>query len=122
MPLATTSAGILGTQYTNPPTVSPNSQNESKLKAGVRAKVEHPFPVIKRQFGDIKVRYRGSKKNPQQLVVLFVLSNLWMVRGKLMKLQSVGGRPSRRIKACSFPKYAPSALNRWRHKYDIKMP
>ena len=62
-----------------------------KLKAGVRAKVEHPFRVIKRQFGYLKVRYRGLKKNTQQLVVLFALSNLWMVRGKLMKLQGVGG-------------------------------
>lgn len=55
-----------------------------KLKAGVRAKVEHPFRVIKRQFGYIKVRYRGLKKNTAQLVTLFALSNLWMVRGKLM--------------------------------------
>ena len=62
-----------------------------KLKAGVRAKVEHPFRVIKRQFGYLKVRYRGLKKNTQQLVVLFALSNLWMVRGKLMPLQGVGG-------------------------------
>ena len=55
-----------------------------KLKAGVRAKVEHPFRVIKRQFGYIKVRYRGLKKNTAQLVTLFALSNLWMMRGKLM--------------------------------------
>ena len=62
-----------------------------KLKAGVRAKVEHPFRVIKRQFGYLKMRYRGLKKNTQQLMVLFALSNLWMVRGKLMPLQGVGG-------------------------------
>ena len=55
-----------------------------KLKAGVRAKVEHPFRVIKRQFGHVKTRYRGLKKNTQQLVTLFALSNLWMVRGQLM--------------------------------------
>ena len=55
-----------------------------KLKAGVRAKVEHPFRVIKRQFGYAKVRYRGLKKNTQQLITLFALSNLWMVRGQLM--------------------------------------
>ena len=55
-----------------------------KLKAGVRAKVEHPFRLIKRQFGHIKVRYRGLKKNTQQLMTLFALSNLWMVRSKLM--------------------------------------
>ena len=59
-----------------------------KLKAGVRAKVEHPFRVIKRQFGFVKVRYRGLKKNTQQLFTLFALSNLWMVRGKLMQMQA----------------------------------
>ena len=55
-----------------------------KLKAGVRAKVEHPYQVIKRQFGHVKVRYRGLKKNTQQLMTLFALSNLWMVRNRLM--------------------------------------
>ena len=55
-----------------------------KIKAGVRAKVEHPFRVIKRQFGHLKTRYRGLKKNTQQLMTLFALSNLWMVRSKLM--------------------------------------
>jgi IS5 family transposase len=59
--------------------------NEAKkLKAGVRAKVEHPFRVIKRQFGFVKVRYRGLKKNTAQLFTLFALSNLWMVRKQLM--------------------------------------
>ena len=58
-----------------------------KLKAGIRAKVEHPFRVIKRQFGYVKVRYRGLKKNTAQLLTLFALSNLWMVRGKLMAAQ-----------------------------------
>ena len=55
-----------------------------KLKAGIRAKVEHPFRVIKRQFDYVKVRYRGLKKNTAQLVTLFALSNLWMVRSQLM--------------------------------------
>jgi IS5 family transposase len=51
-----------------------------RLKARIRAKVEHPFRVIKRQFGHVKVRYRGLEKNTQQLHTLFALSNLWMVR------------------------------------------
>jgi len=55
-----------------------------KFKAGVRAKVEHPFRVVKRQFGHVKVRYRGLKKNTQQLMTLFALSNLSMARSKLM--------------------------------------
>jgi len=47
-----------------------------KPKAGIRAKVEHPFRVIKRQCGFVKVRYRGLKKNTAQLVTLFALCNL----------------------------------------------
>jgi IS5 family transposase len=53
-----------------------------KMKAGMRAKVEHPFRVIKRQFGYTKVRYRGLAKNTAQIVTLFALSNLWMARQK----------------------------------------
>lgn len=30
-----------------------------QVKASIRAKVEHPFRVIKRRFGHVKVRYRG---------------------------------------------------------------
>ena len=57
-----------------------------RLKASMRAKVEHPFRVIKRQFGHVKVRYRGLKKNTAQLSTLFALSNLWMVRKTLQVL------------------------------------
>ena len=56
-----------------------------KLKASVRAKVEHPFRVIKRQFGFVKVRYRGLAKNTAQLHTLFALSNLWMVRKRVIQ-------------------------------------
>lgn len=56
------------------------------LKASIRAKVEHPFRVIKRQFGFVKVRYRGLKKNTAQITTLFALSNLWMARRKLLKV------------------------------------
>jgi len=52
------------------------------------AKVEHPFRVIKRQFGHVKVRYRGLKKNTAQLHTLFALSNLWMARRSLMGVQA----------------------------------
>ena len=55
-----------------------------KLKAGVRAKVEHPFRVIKRHFGFVKVRYCDFKKNTAQLLTLFALSSLWMVRSEWM--------------------------------------
>jgi IS5 family transposase len=54
-------------------------------KASIRAKVEHPFRVIKRQFGYAKVRYRGLAKNAAQVLTLFALSNLWMARRHLLQ-------------------------------------
>lgn len=53
-------------------------------KAQTRAKVEHHFRVIKRQFGYMKVRFRGLMKNTAQLTTLFALSNLWMARKQFM--------------------------------------
>lgn len=58
-------------------------------KASVRAKVEHPFRVIKRQFGLAKVRFRGLSKNTAHVVTLFALSNMWMARRKLMAMAGV---------------------------------
>jgi len=60
------------------------AEQAEKLKASIRAKVEHPFRVLKRQFGYTKVRYRGLAKNTAQIVTLFALSNLWMARRHLM--------------------------------------
>ena len=60
-----------------------------QAKAQVRAKVEHPFRVIKRQFGYVKTRFRGLAKNTAQLVTLFALSNLWMARRHLMSAGEV---------------------------------
>ncbi|WP_161928853.1 IS5 family transposase [Pseudomonas yangonensis] len=55
-----------------------------QAKAQVRAKVEHPFRVIKRQFGYVKTRFRGLAKNTAQLMTLLALSNLWMARRHLL--------------------------------------
>lgn len=57
-----------------------------KRKASIRAKVEHPFRVIKRQFGLMKVRFRGLAKNTAHVLTLFALSNLWMARKRLMAM------------------------------------
>ena len=57
-----------------------------KTKASIRAKVEHPFWVIKRQFCYSKVKYQGLAKNTANLVMLFALSNLWMVRERLLNM------------------------------------
>jgi len=56
----------------------------NRIIAGVRAKVEHPFRVIKRQFGYVKTRYRGLAKNRAQLFTLFALGNLFLVRRRLL--------------------------------------
>ena len=61
-------------------------QKREQRKASVRAKVEHPFRVIKRQFGLLKVRFRGLQKNTSHLLTLFALSNLWMARRPLMAM------------------------------------
>jgi transposase, IS5 family len=55
------------------------------IKARIRAKVEHPFRVIKRQFGYVKVKYLGLVKNTANLMTLFALSNLWMARRRLLR-------------------------------------
>jgi IS5 family transposase len=61
-----------------------------QTKASIRAKVEHPFRVIKRQFGYTKVKYRGLAKNTANLLTLFALSNLWMVRKRLLSMGTMG--------------------------------
>ena len=47
-----------------------------KIKASVRAFVEHPFHIVKNLFRYRKVRYRGLAKNGQQLYILFGLANV----------------------------------------------
>jgi len=72
------------------------------MKARIRAKVEHPFRVVKRQFGHVKVRYRGLAKNTAQLHTLFALANLAQTHGSCGMSASaarqigVGGADSRR--------------------------
>jgi len=55
-----------------------------RLKAQVRAKVEHVFHVVKNLFGFRKVRYRGLAKNTAQLHTLFALANLVLAKRKLL--------------------------------------
>ena len=62
-------------------------EKAEQLKASVRAKVEHPFRVVKQQFGHAKVRYRGLAKNTARLTMLFALSNLWMARRQVLGAQ-----------------------------------
>jgi IS5 family transposase len=53
-------------------------------KAHIRAKGEHPFRVIKQQFGFQKTRLRGMLKNHCKVNVLADLSNLFMARHQLL--------------------------------------
>ena len=58
---------------------------KNRTKSKVRAKVEHPFLVIKRVFGFAKVRYRGLAKNTHRLWVSCGLTNLFIVRHRLLR-------------------------------------
>lgn len=66
--------------------LSNGQRKRNRQWSSVRAKVEHPFRVLKCQFGYRKVRYRGLAKNGHQLYLLFGLVNLYMSRRRLMAL------------------------------------
>lgn len=61
-----------------------------RLTASIRAKVEHPFHVIKNLFRHRKLRYRGLAKNTAQLFSLFGLANLVIAKRSLLALQARG--------------------------------
>ena len=54
-------------------------------KSSVRAKVEHPFLIVKRDFGFTKTRYRGLAKNRHHLHMLFASAN-WLMRARAVAL------------------------------------
>jgi IS5 family transposase len=61
-------------------------KKKNRSKSSVRAKVEHPFRIVKRIFGFDKVRYRGIAKNHNRLCANFALANLYMHRKRLAVL------------------------------------
>jgi IS5 family transposase len=61
-----------------------------RIKASVRAKVEHPFHIVKNLFGHRKARYRGLPKNTSQLMTLFALANLLIAKRRLFALHAQG--------------------------------
>ena len=63
-------------------------EKPEKLKASIRAKVEHPFRLIKQQFGYAKLRYRGLAKITAWLTMLFALGNLWMARRQIIEARA----------------------------------
>ena len=58
------------------PRINKDKIRAEYLKASIRAKVEHPFRIIKCQFGFVKARYRGLQKNDNKLAMLFTLANI----------------------------------------------
>lgn len=64
--------------------LSSSQRKRNRKFSSVRAKVEHPFQVIKCQWGFAKVRYRGLFKNTMQLFALFSLANLFRIRKTLL--------------------------------------
>ncbi|HHJ20195.1 MAG TPA: IS5 family transposase [Gammaproteobacteria bacterium] len=68
----------------NPLSDADKARNKTKSK--VRAKVEHPFLVLKQVFGFTKVRYRGLDKNATRLFVACGLVNLYMARQRLLRV------------------------------------
>jgi len=66
--------------------LSDAEKQKNRTKSKVRAKVEHPFLIIKRIFGFRKVRYRGLDKNANRLFVACGLANLFMARRHLMRV------------------------------------
>lgn len=75
--------------FRNQPGIGPLLQDTERAKASVRAKVEHPFHVVKNRFGLKKLRYRGLSKNTAQLFTLFGLANLLIAKRRLFELQRV---------------------------------
>ena len=66
--------------------VDEEARRKNTTKSRVRAKVEHPFRILKHIFGFDKVRYRGINKNHHRLCVCFALINLYLHRKRLTLL------------------------------------
>jgi IS5 family transposase len=59
----------------------------NRLRSKARARCEHAFHVVKRLWGFSKVRYRGLAKNTARLYTAFALSNLYLLRRRLLPRQ-----------------------------------
>lgn len=54
----------------------PEVREANRIKSKTRSRVEHVFKTLKLNFGFVKVRYRGLRKNLNRLHVSFALVNL----------------------------------------------
>lgn len=64
-------------------------ERSEKLKASIRAIVEHPFHSVMNLFGHRKARYRGLAKNEAQLFILFGMANRFRSKRALLARQGV---------------------------------
>lgn len=64
--------------------LTPAQRRINRSRSRIRARVEHPFNVVKRLWGFTKVRYRGLAKNLAKAYAMFALANLYLVRRRLM--------------------------------------
>ena len=64
--------------------LSGSQKKRNRKNSAIRARVEHLFRIVKRQFGYTKVRYRGLAKNTAQVMVLIGLANLYALRRRLV--------------------------------------
>ena len=94
-PATNTSAGLApwgwpGASRTRPSkgslgaALSGSQKKRNRRNSAIRARVEHLFRIVKRQFGYTKVRYRGLAKNTAQVMVLIGLANLYALRRRLV--------------------------------------
>lgn len=64
--------------------LSSQQRKRNRKQSSIRARVEHVFRVIKRQFGYTRTRYRGLLKNATQVNMLVGLANLYSLRRRLL--------------------------------------
>ena len=66
--------------------LSPSQKKKNRKHSSIRAKVEHPFRVIKELWGHRKLRFKGLVKNACQFTTLCALSNLYLCRKQLLTI------------------------------------
>jgi IS5 family transposase len=76
----------LEVRFLRPTRLDELQKKKNRSKSSVRAKVEHPFRILKRVFGFDKVRSRGIAKNHHRLCANFALVNLYLHRKRLAVL------------------------------------
>lgn len=64
--------------------LSTKQKKKNRKHSSIRAKVEHPFRIIKPLWGHAKLRYKGLMKNAVQFTTLCALQNIYVCRKELI--------------------------------------